>query len=125
MIYITLRPTMNRIIKFFLIAGVVYLCAEWIGDIHVAGYKNAIIAALVLAVVNVLIRPILQFISLPITILTFGLFYFVINALMIMLMDYFVDGFGVTNFWWALLLSLILSFASGVIDKILKREPER
>lgn len=105
-------------------AGVVWLCAEWLAEVHVVNYKSVMIAALVLGLVNIFVKPILQLISLPITILTFGLFYFVVNALMVMLMDYFVSGFSVTSFWWALLLSLILSFASSVIDGMLKEKKE-
>jgi putative membrane protein len=115
---------MKSILKLLLLGGVVYLSAEFLSGIEVDGYKSALIAAVVLALVNFFIKPALQLISLPLTILTLGLFSLVINGLMVMLMDYFVGGFGVKNFWWALLMSIIISIANSIFDRDLKDEKE-
>ena len=86
------------------------------------GYQYALIAAVVLALINTLIRPVLSIISFPITILTFGLFSFVITAFMVEILDYFVAGISIASFWWALLLGLIVSFANSSIDRFLNRD---
>ena len=84
-------------------------------------YTHAILAAIVLAVVNTLIRPVLSVISLPITILSFGLFSLVITAFMVEIMDYFVRGIDVKSFWWALLFGIIVSVANSSIDRMLTK----
>ena len=110
---------MKKIIKFLALGGVVWLCAQYLEGIIVVDFVHAIIAALVLAVINTLIRPVLSLISLPITIITFGLFSLVLTAFMVEIMDYFVGGITVTTFWWALLLGLIVSVANSTIDNLL------
>ena len=82
---------MNKIIKFLALGGVVWLCAQYLDGIIVVDYTHAIIAAVVLAIVNTLIRPILDIISLPFTLVTFGLFSLVLTAFMVEIMDYFVS----------------------------------
>ena len=111
---------MNKIIKFLALGGVVWLSAQYLSGITIlGGFKWAVIAAVVLALVNTFIRPILAVLTFPVTIVTFGLFSLVITALMVMLMDKFVDHIEITSFWWALLLGLIVSSASSFIDRIL------
>lgn len=112
---------LNKIIKFLALGGVVWLCAQYLDGISVNQYTDAIIAALVLAIVNSLIRPILSIISLPITLLTFGLFSLVLTAFMVEIMDYFVSGIDVHSFWWALLLGVIVSSANSLIDRLLNK----
>jgi putative membrane protein len=68
-------------------------------------------------VLNAILKPILVILTLPITLVTFGLFLFVINAAIILLADKFIDGFVVDGFWWALLFSLLLSIVSAVLYK--------
>lgn len=78
----------------------------------VSDWLAALIAAIVLGVANAFIRPLLVLLTLPVTILTLGLFIFVINALIVMLVDYLVPGFEVAGFWWALLFSFVVSLVS-------------
>ena len=78
--------------------------------------------ALVLAVLNVIVKPILIILTLPVTIVTLGLFLFVINTLIVLLASKFVEGFRIQNFWWGLLFSLLLSLIMSIIDKKEKRE---
>lgn len=80
-------------------------------------FWSAIIVAVVLAILNAIIKPILILLTLPITLVTFGLFLFVINALIILLADKLVSGFSVDGFWWALLFSLLLSLVSSLLYK--------
>lgn len=112
---------LNKIIKFLALGGVVWLCAQYLDGISVVNYTDAIIAALVLAIVNSLIRPVLAIISLPITLITFGLFSLILTAFMVEIMDYFVSGITVASFWWALLLGVIVSLANSTIDRLLNK----
>jgi len=117
---------MNKILKFLALGGVVLLCDQYLEGVTISGgYKYAVIAAIVLAFVNSLVRPILAVLTFPVTLVTFGLFSFVITALMVMLMDYFIGHVEIDSFWWALLFGLIVSFAGSLIDKILKTEKRR
>ncbi|HLB60533.1 MAG TPA: phage holin family protein [Patescibacteria group bacterium] len=77
-----------------------------------------LIVAVLLGIANSVIKPILHILTFPITIVTFGLFALVINALMVMLVDYYVAGFSVSSFWWALLFSLILSLVSSFLRSL-------
>ncbi|HEX6098803.1 MAG TPA: phage holin family protein [Thermoanaerobaculia bacterium] len=83
------------------------------------------IAAAVLGLLNAIVRPILWFITLPITILTLGLFLLVLNAIMLELTAWVVPGFGIEGFGWALLGALVLSIISLFTDRIGRRKVER
>ncbi len=107
---------MKLIIKFLLLGAVVWFAADAFSGISVLDYKHAIIAAVVLSFINTFIEPVLRFFAFPITLITLGLFSFVISAGMVMLMDHFVNGFSVSSFIWALAFSFIVSVASSVID---------
>jgi putative membrane protein len=96
------------------------LIAEFIDGITVAGFYTALIAALILGLLNIFIRPILFILTLPITILTLGLFAFVINALLFFFATSFIDGFAVANFWYALLGSVLMSIVSAMGNRWIK-----
>ncbi len=107
----------NSVLMRFLIALlinglVIYACAAVFSGIQVVGYGEAVVAALLLAVVNFLIRPVLVLLTLPITILTLGLFLLVINGAMVLLADWLLDGFNVNGLIWAIVLSIVLSIAN-------------
>ncbi|MDC1430725.1 phage holin family protein [Bacteroidia bacterium] len=117
---------MKRILKLLALGGVILLCGRYLDGVTISGgYKSALIAAIVLALVNSLVRPILTVLTFPATVFTFGLFSFVITALMVMLMDYFIGHVEISSFWWALLFGLIVSFAGSLIDKALNNEKRR
>lgn len=117
---------MNGIIRFLLSSVAVMLTAYLLPGAHVTSFWTAMIVALVLSLVNIFVKPVLILFTIPATILTLGLFLLVINALMIMLTDYFVRGFQVDGFWWALLFSLILSlFNSLFTDLFTPKERQR
>jgi putative membrane protein len=97
-----------------------YTCAvlitSWIlrGGIHVENFATAVMVAISLAIINTFVRPVLVFLTIPVTIFTLGLFLLVINALIIMLISKIVPGFVVDGFWWALLFSVILSIIAAL-----------
>lgn len=105
---------MNFIIRLLLSGLIAYVLSKILSGVHIANFTTAIIFALVLACLNAIIKPILIFLTLPITIVTLGLFLFVINAAIILLAAKLMDGIKIDGFWWALLFSIILSiFSSG------------
>jgi len=110
---------MKLIIRILLTAVVVFLIAKFLPGVSVAGYGTAVIVALVLALLNLIVKPILVILTLPVTILTLGLFLLVINAIIILLADSFVSGFGVDGFWIALIFSLLLSIFQSILYSIL------
>ncbi len=116
---------MNFIIKILVIAAVSFGLAQLLDGIHVDRFWTAIVFALVLALLNFIVKPLLILFTLPATILTLGLFLFVINALVVLLASKFVKGFIIDNFWWALLFSLILSLVGSVMDKQLNKDREK
>ena len=88
------------------------------GAVVITSLWSALIAALVLGIVNALIKPVLHIISLPITILTLGLFALVINTLMILLVDWITPGFAISGFGIAFVFSIVLSLISWALHKI-------
>jgi putative membrane protein len=113
---------MNWILRLLLNAVAVVLTAYLLPGVDVTDYWTALIVAIVLVVANVFVKPVLVILTIPITIVTLGLFLLVINALIILMADYLVDGFTVNGFWWALLFSLILSIFNSLFDDLTKEK---
>lgn len=109
---------MGFIIKILVTAVAVFVAAHFLDGVHVDNLQTTVIVALVLALLNTFIKPILVFLTLPITIVTLGLFLLVINILMVKLTAYLVPGFTVNSWLAALLFSLIVSVVAAVLDAI-------
>ncbi|MCP1385713.1 phage holin family protein [Runella sp. CRIBMP] len=105
----------NLIVRLIVSTIVVIAASRVLQGFYVDTTQTAIIVAIVMGLLNTFIKPILLFFSLPITILTLGLFYFVINILIVYLCDYLVDGFSVSSILAALLFSLGLSLAQAIV----------
>lgn len=112
---------MNFILKIVLTAVAVLVIAHFLPGVSVINFTNAVIVAIVLALLRVTIKPLLIILTLPVTIVTLGLFLLVINALIILLADNLIDGFHVTGFWVALLFSLILSIFESILYSFLDK----
>ncbi|NTU91193.1 MAG: phage holin family protein [Chlorobiaceae bacterium] len=111
---------MVRILLHWLVNAIaVYATAHLLPGITIRNFAAALIVALVLGLINALLKPVLVFFSIPFIILTLGLFMLVINALMLQLAAVFVDGFSVQSFWWAVLGSLCISFVAWLLAAIL------
>jgi putative membrane protein len=106
---------MQILIVWLVSAVLIFVLANILPGITVASFVTAFVVAVVLGLVNAVIRPIILLLTLPINILTLGLFTFVINALMVLLVAAIVPGFGVASFWWAMLFSIILSVANAIV----------
>ncbi|ANH59229.1 phage holin family protein [Dokdonia donghaensis] len=111
---------MNTIIKILLTAVAVVVLSKFLPGVAVDGFVTAIIVAVVLALLKFIVRPILVILTLPVTIVTFGLFLFIINAIIILIADYFVGGFSVSGVWIALLFSILLSIFQSILFSLLK-----
>lgn len=115
---------MNWIVRFLLNGLAVVLTAYLLPGVDVTDYWTSLIVAMVLIIANVVVKPVLIVLTIPITIVTMGLFLLVINAFVILLADYLVDGFSVDGFWWALLFSLILSLFNSLFDDLTKEKKD-
>ena len=109
------KQILSIIIQLIVAGLVIIFTAYLLSGIVVDDLVTGIFIAALLALLNITIKPILIFLTIPITILTLGLFLLVINALMVMLAADIVSGFSVDNFWWALLFSLVLSLVNSIL----------
>lgn len=103
-----------KLLSHWLVAALSIGIAAYIVPGVTITFIGALVAAVVLGALHLFIRPLLLLLTLPITILTFGLFSLVINALLVMFAAFFVPGFSVANFWSAFLFALVLSFVNWV-----------
>lgn len=115
---------MKLLIRLFLNAVAIFFLATVLNGVHVDGYITAIIVAVVLGLLNTLVKPLLIILTIPITIGTFGLFLLVINAIIIYFADSLVSGFSVDSIWTAILFSLLLSILQWVLHSFVK-EPKK
>ena len=109
-----------RLLAAWLINAVALLALPWLlPSIHVASFATALWAAVVLGLINAVIRPVLLLLTLPVTLLTLGLFIFVINGLMFWLAGSLIEGFVVGGFWPAVFGSLLYSVVSWALSNLL------
>ncbi len=110
---------MMRFLWSILLNGLlVFLAARLIGEVSVVDFESALIAGIALGLVNFLIKPILKILTLPITILTLGLFLLVINGLMVLLVDRLVDGFQVGGLLPAIIFSVVLAVLNTIANML-------
>ncbi|MCW5521091.1 phage holin family protein [Aureitalea sp. L0-47] len=113
---------MKTILRVLLTALAVVILAKVLPGVSVEGYGPAIIVAVVIALLRFFVKPILVVLTLPITIITLGLFLLFINAFIIKLADVIVPGFNVDSIWWALLFSLLLSILQSIFHSVLDKK---
>lgn len=112
---------MKLILRWLINAGALLLLASYLLGITVSGWYAALITALILGLVNALIKPVFIILTLPVNILTLGLFTFVINALLFWFVASVVKGFNVAGFWPAFWGALIMSLVSWLVSSLLKK----
>ena len=112
---------MKIIVRWLLLAAALLLVAYLYPGVTVSSFSSAMVAALVLGLFNTLLRPVLVLLTLPVTLITLGLFLFVINALMFYFAANVLSGFNVAGFTAALIGSLIYSLCGMVIDVAMER----
>ena len=109
---------MKLLIRILITAILVLVIAKIMKGVIVDEFTTALTVAIVLGLLNFFVKPILVLFTLPVTIFTLGLFLLVINAVMIILCDHFVEGFQVSSFWTAMLFSIILSLSQSLVYQI-------
>jgi len=116
---------MPFLLKVIITTFAVVIGAYIMPGVHVEGFLTAIVVAFVLGIFNAVLKPVLVLLTLPVTVLSLGLFLIVINAFIIMLTDYFVKGFEVSSFWIAALFSLLLAFIGWLLEMPVKPRNQR
>ena len=116
---------MSFLVRILTTTLAILLVTKLMPGVSVNSVTTAIILSLVLAVLNVFVKPILIFFTLPITVFTLGLFLLVINALIILIASNLVDGFKVNGFWSALFFSIVLSLTISLFDKLNERSQSK
>lgn len=106
---------MNFLFRIIILSFSVVIAAYILPGVTLEDFSTAIVVGFVLALLNSILKPILIVLTIPITLLTMGLFLLVINAGMIMIASHFVVGFEVDGFWYALLFSIVLSIISSLL----------
>ena len=101
----------NLIINTISIFAVSYI----LSGIQIDSLLTALIVAVVMAILNVTLKPFLILITIPLTVVTFGLFLLVVNVLVLYAAEALIDGFQIAGFWWALAFSLLVSFVNSVL----------
>lgn len=120
-----MRTLFEWLTSVFLNAVALILVDQLFSGFHIADFKTALIAAIILSILNIIVRPILIILTIPITVLTLGLFILVINAITLMLTQYLMEsGFVIDGFATAFFASIILSLISVVLHRIIG-EPDR
>ncbi|HSW89592.1 MAG TPA: phage holin family protein [Patescibacteria group bacterium] len=109
---------MKILINWLVSALAIVVTAYLLPGVHIATFVTALVLAVVLGVINAFIKPVLLLLTLPITIVTLGLFALVLNALFILLAAAIVPGFTVDGFLWALIFGIVLSLVNGFLHKI-------
>jgi putative membrane protein len=126
---ISLSSYLNQHLMFrtVVLTMIAVLVGSWLlPGVWVDGHWwNVVVVAVVISLLNAIVRPLLIFLTIPATIITLGLFIFVINAATILLADYLLDGFRVDSFWWALLFSFILSLITSLAGAAERNRSER
>lgn len=109
------------LIRWIVITTAILLAAVILPGIHVESLAAALAAAAILGIINTFMRPVLLILTLPLTILTLGLFAFIINALMLLLVAAFVPGFKIDGFGWAFLGALLISVISWIANRFISK----
>ena len=113
---------MNLLIKILVTGLAVLITSYLLPGVDIDGMLSAVIVAAVLALLDAVVKPIMIILTLPVTLVTLGLFLLVINAVVILLASNIVPGFSVDGFWWALLFSIILAIVNSILEGLAKQE---
>ncbi|WP_420318774.1 phage holin family protein [Ekhidna sp.] len=111
---------MNVLVKILLSSVAVIIASYLLPGVYIDDFITAVIIAVLLSLLNATVKPLLVILTIPITVVTFGLFLLVINALIILITSSIVPGFQVDGFWWALIFSLLLSLINALLTDLSK-----
>ena len=122
--YLAEKKKMKFVAQLIISALAILITTAILPGVRIDSVLTGIIVAAVLSLLNVLVKPILIILTIPITIVTLGLFLLVINALIILLASKIVPGFYISGFWTALFFSIILSFITSIFNQLARKEEE-
>lgn len=111
---------MSLVIRLLVTAVVAFSLTKFLSGVQFLDFQTAVVFAIVLGLLNTFVKPIFKIIGFPITVLSLGFFSLVINALVMLLADHFVEGMSIDGFLWALVFSIALSTISSIINKIIE-----
>jgi putative membrane protein len=112
---------MNFIIRTTISAIIAFVLSKILSGVHIDNITTALIFAFVLSLLDSIVKPILVVLTLPVTVLTLGLFLFAINAIVILLADKLIDGIRIDSFWWAVVFSIVLSIFDTAVQKTMDK----
>lgn len=111
---------MTKLLIYFLVNGLsVFITANLLQGVKIKGYGQALIATIAISLTNMFLKPLLLLFTFPVTVLTLGLWVFVVDAIMVMFVSAFVPGFKIKNLGWALVFSILLSIINGTLHWLL------
>jgi putative membrane protein len=113
---------MSFIIKTFISAVIAFVLSKVLSGVHIDSIVTALLFACVLSLLDTIVKPVLVILTLPVTVVTLGLFLFAINAIVILLAAKLIDGIKIDGFWWAMLFSIILSVFDTAIQKSMDKD---
>ena len=116
---------MKLIFNWLINAAALYATTQVIPGVRVAGLENLLVAAIAIGLINAIIRPILRFVTMPITVLTLGLFYFVLNGALFYLAAHFTPGFELDSFASAILGGIVMSIVATVLHLFVKPKKKK
>jgi putative membrane protein len=116
---------MGFLLKLLVSSLAVFFSAYILPGVYLAGFPTAVLVAMLIGFMNAFLKPILVILTIPITLFTFGLFLLVINAVIIKLADYALDGFSVDSFFTAILFSIIVSVVTWLLEAIANPKSKR
>jgi putative membrane protein len=116
---------MKIIIRLLVTAAIAFILAQILPGVHVDGYGTAILFAIVLGLLNIFLKPLLIIFTLPLTLITFGLFLFIINTITVLLASDWVRGFEIDSFGWGLLFSLLLTLITSLLFREEARQEQK
>jgi len=109
---------MNFIVRLVILALSAMVAAHLLGGVYIDGFEFALILAAVLALLNALVKPLLIILTIPFTVMTFGLFLIVVNTIILLIAEAVIKEVQIDGFWWAMLFSLVMSFINSVFERI-------
>ena len=111
---------MKLIVDLLMRMVVLLITTYLVPGFHIDSYTTALVVAIVLGILNVLVKPILVFLTLPATVITLGLFIFVVNAVLLIIASKFIPGFRIDSFFTAIVASIVISLVSSLLSTLIK-----
>ncbi|MDX9745795.1 MAG: phage holin family protein [Syntrophales bacterium] len=114
---------MKLLIKWIILTASIIFVSYILDGIQIDSFLTALIAAALLGILNTVVRPLLILLTLPVNLMTFGIFIFVINAMLLMLVSHVISGFQVNGFWTAVSGSILITLSSALLNRLIKENP--